>query len=68
MDDSLPPARAKATRPTFEKLIARYDLAAMVEEVRDDFTPELGSQRLLKQSDISARFRKRLGNANRPAA
>jgi hypothetical protein len=37
----------------------RYDLAAMRAEVKVDFTPEAGSQRLLKQSEISARFRKR---------
>lgn len=40
--------------------IVRYDLAAMHREVELDFSPELGSQRLLKQSDISARFRKRV--------
>ena len=39
--------------------IVRYDLSAMREEVRGDFSPEVGSQRLLKQSEISARFRKR---------
>jgi hypothetical protein len=39
--------------------IVRYDLAAMREEVRVDFSPEVGLQRLLKQSEISARFRKR---------
>lgn len=37
----------------------RYDLRRMKEEVRADFSPEAGSQRLLKQSEISARFRKR---------
>lgn len=37
----------------------RYDLRVMKEEVRSDFSPEAGSQRLLKQSEISARFRKR---------
>lgn len=39
--------------------VVRYDLAAMREEVRIDFSPEVGSQRLLKQSEISSRFRKR---------
>jgi len=38
--------------------VVRYDLLAMREEVRVDFSPEVGSQRLLKQSEISARFRK----------
>ena len=40
-------------------LVIRYDLARMREEVRIDFNPEVGSQRLLKQSEISARFRKK---------
>ncbi len=39
--------------------IVRYDLAAMQQEVKADFSPEIGSQRLLKQSEISARFRKK---------
>ena len=39
--------------------IIRYDLTVMREEVRLDFNPEVGSQRLLKQSEISARFRKK---------
>lgn len=39
--------------------IVRYDLIALREETRHDFSPEAGSQRLLKQSEISARFRKR---------
>jgi hypothetical protein len=37
----------------------RYDLAEMRREARVDFSPESGSQRLLKQNEISARFRKR---------
>ena len=41
-------------------LIVRYDLVAMRAEVQRDFTPEIGSQRLLKQSDITARFRKKI--------
>jgi hypothetical protein len=39
--------------------IVRYDLIAMRAEVRIEFNPETGSQRLLKQSEISARFRKK---------
>jgi len=39
--------------------IVKYDLVEMRQEVRVDFSPEAGSQRLLKQSEISARFRKR---------
>lgn len=53
---------SEATRPKLPSLadsVVRYDLSAMREEVRLDFSPELGSQRLLKQSEITARFRKR---------
>jgi hypothetical protein len=39
--------------------VVRYDLIGVLREARADFSPELGSQRLLKQSEISARFRKR---------
>ena len=39
--------------------IVKYDLVEMRQEVKVDFSPEAGSQRLLKQSEISARFRKR---------
>lgn len=46
--------------PSLADAIIRYDLIAMRREVRMDFSPEVGSQRLLKQSEISARFRKRL--------
>ena len=40
-------------------LIVRYDLEKMKEEVKADFSPEAGSHRLLNQSDISKRFRRR---------
>lgn len=43
--------------------VVRYDLLATLREARADFSPELGSQRLLKQSEISARFRKRTRRA-----
>ena len=46
--------------PSLADSIIRYDLIAVRREVRLDFSPEVGSQRLLKQSEISARFRKRL--------
>ena len=45
--------------PSAADAIVRYDLRALQEEVRLDFSPEIGSQRLLKQSEISARFRKK---------
>lgn len=39
--------------------IVRYDLREVRTAARMDFSPEAGSQRLLKQSEISARFKKR---------
>ena len=39
--------------------VIRYDLLLMQKEVKSDFSPEIGTQRLLKQSEISARFRKK---------
>jgi len=45
--------------PSLADALVRYDLVRMRAEVRADFTPEVGAQRLLKQSEISARFRKR---------
>jgi hypothetical protein len=45
--------------PSVADTIVRYDVHALRAEVRVDFSPEAGSQRLLKQSEISARFRKR---------
>lgn len=44
---------------SLDDFVVRYDLLATQREARADFSPELGSQRLLKQSEISARFRKR---------
>lgn len=46
---------------SLDDFVVRYDLLATLREARADFSPELGSQRLLKQSEISARFRKRAG-------
>jgi hypothetical protein len=51
-----------ASKDRFRSLadfVVRYDLIGTLREARADFSPELGSQRLLKQSEISARFRKR---------
>lgn len=47
-----------ANRPPPSKLHVRYDLVQTLEEARADFTADMGSRRLLKQSEISARFRK----------
>ncbi len=40
-------------------MVVRYDLEKMQAEVKADFSPEAGSHRLLNQSDISKRFRRR---------
>ena len=40
-------------------MVVRYDLEKMQAEVKTDFSPEAGSHRLLNQSDISKRFRRR---------
>lgn len=48
---------------SMDDLIVRYDLEKMKEEVKTDFSPEAGSHRLLKQSDISKRFRRRTRSA-----
>lgn len=55
MNGAASPSRSRSLADTY----VRYDLRVMKEEVRTDFSPEAGSQRLLKQSEISARFRKR---------
>lgn len=47
-------------------LIVRYDLAAMREEIKQDFTPDSGSHRLLNQSDISKRFKRRRAAQTKP--
>lgn len=46
-------------------LHVRYDLAATLAEAKTDFTPDAGIRRLLKQSEIAARFRKAPRNAPR---
>ncbi len=47
-------------------MIVRYDLATMREEIKQDFTPDSGSHRLLKQSDISKRFKRRRAALTKP--
>lgn len=51
---------------THSELHLRYDLKAVVAEARKDFSPDTGTRRLLKQSEIAARFRK-LPRAGRTA-
>lgn len=55
----------KNESPIFDRFV-RYNLATTLAEAKSDFSPETGSQRLLKQSEISARFRK-TARANRPS-
>ncbi|MBT5902959.1 MAG: hypothetical protein HOH58_12720 [Opitutaceae bacterium] len=47
-------------------MIVRYDLAKMREEIKQDFTPDSGSHRLLNQSDISKRFKRRRAARAKP--
>ncbi|GAB5559177.1 MAG: hypothetical protein SynsKO_08240 [Synoicihabitans sp.] len=44
-----------------DDMIVRYDLLAMKEEIKREFTPDSGTHRLLDQSDISKRFKRRRG-------
>jgi len=53
------PSPRPTSLPSLQDMVERPDLRAMLEEVRLDFAPASGAQRLLKQSEISARFRKR---------
>lgn len=56
-------AASKGRFRSLDDFVVRYDLPTTLRESRTDFSPELGSQRLLKQSEISARFRKRTRRA-----
>ena len=52
-----PPSRPKL--PSLADYLIRYDLAAMIEEARLDYSQtSSGTPRLLAQKDIAARFRK----------
>lgn len=62
MSETNPPDRAA----TMADMIVRYDLAAMREEIKQDFTPDSGSHRLLNQSDISKRFKRRRAARTKP--
>lgn len=62
MSESTPPTPS----PSMADLIVRYDLAAMREEVKRDFTPDSGTHRLLNQTDISKRFKRRRATKTNP--
>jgi hypothetical protein len=52
-----PPSRPKL--PSLADYLIRYDLAALIEEARLDYSQtSSGTPRLLAQKDIAARFRK----------
>ena len=52
------PKPPKAKLPSLADYLVRYDLTAMVEEARLDYTQApAGAPRLLNQKDIAARFR-----------
>lgn len=57
-------AAQQTRRRSLADFVIRYDLRQVLREAREDFDPEIGSQRLLKQSEISARFRKRVPRAS----
>jgi len=56
MNKSEPP---KAKLASLADYLVHYDLAAMIEEAKQDYTQaSSGTPRLLNQKDIAARFRK----------
>tara|TARA_B110000459_G_C16406432_1_gene401013 strand:+ start:526 stop:729 length:204 start_codon:yes stop_codon:yes gene_type:complete len=55
MSESPPPTKSTS----MADMVVRYDLAAMQEEIKRDFTPDSGTHRLLNQTDISKRFKRR---------
>lgn len=59
MRDPAPSEAADDKSQSVGDLLVRYDLAFMKEEVKREFTADSGSNRLLRQSDISKRFKRR---------
>lgn len=62
MTDDASSPDAKPSGTSMDDMIVRYDLALMKEEVKEDFTAESSSHRLLRQADISKRFKRRRAN------
>ena len=53
------PQPRKPKRTSLADYVIRYDLAALIEEARADYSQSAaGGPRLLAQADIAARFRK----------
>jgi len=59
VSDAPSSSAAESKTASVDDLIVRYDLAAMKEEVKREFTADSGSHRLLRQADISKRFKRR---------
>ncbi|MFX3681402.1 MAG: hypothetical protein ACN6I3_00640 [bacterium] len=62
MTDTDSPLPAESASASMDDMIVRYDLQQMKEEVKNDFTADSGSHRLLRQADISKRFQRRRAN------
>jgi len=59
MSEASPDPPSSEPAKSVGDLLVRYDLAYMKEEVKREFTADSGSNRLLRQSDISKRFNRR---------
>lgn len=56
---SAPADKPAVKLPSLADYLVRYDLAAILEEARQDYSQaSSGTPRLLNQKDIAARFRK----------
>lgn len=62
MSSESPPSDHPDSAANLADMTVRYDLVQMKQEVKDDFTAESSSHRLLRQADISKRFQRRRAN------
>jgi hypothetical protein len=65
MSTNAPKSGDSTASDSMGDLVVRYDLAKMKEEVNQEFTADSASHRLLRQADISKRFKRRR-NLRRP--
>lgn len=64
-----PPDTPSPKLPSLADFLVRYDLKAMLEEAKLDYTQaSSGTPRLLNQKDIAARFRKAAPPPAKPGA
>ena len=59
MTESSPDSSPDDSPANMADMIVRYDLAQMKAELKNEFTADSGSHRLLRQADISKRFKRR---------